>query len=175
MQQFASNCAGAAAAWVRDDRNNPEVNVQYSKCLPQSDKDLCGLDARYGRQIVSKINADWTDWRRIAEAESNGVGVAEAKIVHADSIEDISAVIKHRQAQSFLEKTEWRRREWRLHRNAEFRVQDQEPGSAGWYPDRRTRRRIGRIVAGRDSPLRSRGIQREAAQGAAATGEEFLA
>src|SRR5262245_27896248 len=93
-RRSASNCGAGMEA--RGAGNNSEVEVRYSKRLPQSNKDLCRLDSRQRIQVAAEIDSDRAHRCCVAQADTDRVAVLICEVFESNTIEDVSAVIKRR-------------------------------------------------------------------------------
>src|SRR4029453_15068491 len=100
-----SNGVAVVAAQVRVVqvvRNNLEVKVQCSKCLPQSNEKLCCLDALDWRQVMAYIKSNRTNGRCKPETHTHGICVLFREILESDSIENVAAIIERCKRESFF-------------------------------------------------------------------------
>ena len=103
MRRGASNVVDFEGCGFGDYRNSPVVKVLYSKCLPQSDKNLRCFDSRNGTQKVTHVDPNRADGRRIAQSNANGIHVITHEIFEANPVIHISAVIECHQTQMFID------------------------------------------------------------------------
>src|SRR3954464_12264935 len=84
---------------VKEIRNDPELNVQCSKCLPQSNEDLSGLDARNRTHVMADIDPDRSERCCVAQADAHRVRILRAEMTESNTAEHITAVVERRETQ----------------------------------------------------------------------------
>src|SRR5437762_8528147 len=94
---------------------------------------------------MADIYSNRTDRCCVTQSKSNRVGVVRAKVFETNRVEDVAAIVEGHEAQSFLNGY------W----NAKFGVENDELTSSGRYANESACGRVGRIAAGRNSPLRA--------------------
>ena len=136
-----------------------------SKCLPYGNKNLRRFDSRQGVEVVTQINSHRPYWRRVAQPNSNRVGVVGREVTEPHMLENIASVIKSCESQAFFQ----------ANRNAYLRIRDEQFFSSCRHRDLCTSRCVSWIATNWNTVLWARSIQGETAQCAAATREEEFA
>ena len=130
-----------------------EVEVMRSKCLAQSNKDLCRFDSSRRVQVVADIDAHRPDRRLVAKPDADSIRVVRSKSAEPDLWKDVPAIVKCHQSEPLLDRK----------REPKFRVHDKKFAAALGHLNLAAGRRIVGIAAHSDGALWACAVEREPA------------
>src|SRR4029077_13080990 len=126
---------------------------------------LVRVEPRDGIQVAPEVDADWTDWRGIAQPNSHGVCVIVDEVVEVDCAIDVATIVEHYAAERF----------YYAQGKACLRVQNDKLLAANRYRNVDTSRLTFQDITKWHQTLGTSLINRKAAQGRAAARKEQLA
>ena len=71
-----------------------EVEGMRSKCLAQSNKDLCRFDSSRRVEVVAEIYAHRSDRCLVTKPDAERIRVVRSKSTEPDARKDVSAIVK---------------------------------------------------------------------------------